>query len=61
VLTEFSEAKNALLEDLLQCFPIASRTELDDLAQQVYELKKRIRRIEQRRKPASTDLTGDAP
>jgi poly[(R)-3-hydroxyalkanoate] polymerase subunit PhaE len=61
VLTEFSEAKNAVLEDLLQCFPIASRTELDDLAQEVYELKKRIRRIEQRRTPASTDLTGDAP
>jgi polyhydroxyalkanoate synthase subunit PhaE len=51
VLTEFSEAKNALLEDMLQCLPIASRTELDDLARQVYELKKRVRQLEQR-KPA---------
>jgi polyhydroxyalkanoate synthase subunit PhaE len=60
VLTEFSEAKNALLEDMLQCFPIASRTELDDLARQVYELKKRIRRLEQRRTSAPAGLSGDA-
>jgi poly[(R)-3-hydroxyalkanoate] polymerase subunit PhaE len=51
VLTEFSEAKNALLEDLLQCFPVASRTELDDLARQVYQLKKRIRQLEKRQPP----------
>jgi polyhydroxyalkanoate synthesis regulator phasin len=61
VLAEFSEAKNALIEDMLQCLPVASRSELDDLAQQVYELKKRIRRIEQRRSPAPAGLTGDAP
>jgi hypothetical protein len=52
VLTEFSEAKNTLLEDMLQCLPVASRTELDDLARQVYELKKRVRQLEQR-KPAT--------
>jgi polyhydroxyalkanoate synthase subunit PhaE len=61
VLTEFSEAKNALIEDMLQCLPVASRSELDDLSQQVYELKKRIRRLEQHRAPAPTGLTGDAP
>jgi polyhydroxyalkanoate synthesis regulator phasin len=46
---------------MLQCLPVASRSELDDLSQQVYELKKRIRRLEQHRAPAPTGLTGDAP
>jgi hypothetical protein len=57
VLTEFSRAKDAVLEDMLQRFPVASRTELDDLARQVYELKKRIRYFEKRQKPM---LAGDA-
>lgn len=50
-LAEFSTAKDAVLEDMLGALPVASRTELDDLAREVYELKKRIRRLEKRPSP----------
>jgi polyhydroxyalkanoate synthesis regulator phasin len=45
-LSEFSQAKDAVVEDMLKSVPGASRTEVDDLAREVYELKKRIRRLE---------------
>jgi polyhydroxyalkanoate synthesis regulator phasin len=45
-LSEFSQAKDAVVEDMLKSVPVASRTEVDDLAREVYELKKRIRRLE---------------
>jgi class III poly(R)-hydroxyalkanoic acid synthase PhaE subunit len=47
-LAEFSNARNAVFEDMLRSLPVATRTELDDLAREVYELKKRIRRLEKR-------------
>jgi hypothetical protein len=46
-LSEFSKARNAVIEDMLKSLPIAGRTEVDDLAQEVYRLKRRIRRLEQ--------------
>lgn len=69
VLTEFSRAKDAVLEDMLQRLPVASRSEMDDLARQVYELKKRIRKLEKRQQPilagkvslpAQQEITDDA-
>lgn len=48
-LTEFSEAKNAVIEDMLKGIPVASRSELDDLAKEVYALKKRIQQLEKNR------------
>ena len=45
-LTAFTEAKDAVFEDMLRSVPVASRSELDDLAREVYELKKRLRRLE---------------
>jgi polyhydroxyalkanoate synthesis regulator phasin len=46
VLAEFTCAKDAVMEDVLRGFPVASRSELDDLARELYELKKRIRKLE---------------
>jgi class III poly(R)-hydroxyalkanoic acid synthase PhaE subunit len=50
-LADFSKARDAVLEAMLQSFPVATRTELDDLAREVYELKKRFRRLEKRQSP----------
>lgn len=45
-LSGFSEAKNAVLEDMLKGFPVARKSEMEELAREVYELKKHIRRLE---------------
>ncbi|SDT86648.1 poly(R)-hydroxyalkanoic acid synthase subunit PhaE [Desulfobacula phenolica] len=45
-LTNFSEAKNAVIEDMIKGLPIAHQSEIDDLSREVYELKRRIRRLE---------------
>jgi poly[(R)-3-hydroxyalkanoate] polymerase subunit PhaE len=44
----FSSSKNALLEDVLSVLPVANRTEMDSLSREVYELKKRLRKLEKR-------------
>lgn len=45
-LADFSAAKNAALEDMLGLLPVARRTEMDDMAREFYELKKRLRKLE---------------
>ena len=47
-LADYSNYKDAFLEDMLSVLPVANRTEMDDLAQDVYELKKRLRMFERR-------------
>ena len=47
-LTEFSQAKDAVFEDMFKSFPVASRSEVDDLAREVHMLKKRIRQLEKK-------------
>jgi len=44
--TNFFKAKNAVIEDMLKDLPIAQKSEMDDLSREVYELKRRIRRLE---------------
>ena len=46
-MSEFSKAKNDVLEDMIQGLPVASQTEMDDMAKEIYILKRRIRKIEQ--------------
>ncbi len=45
-LTHFTAAKNAVIEDMIKGLPIARQSEMDDLAEDVYELKRRIRKLE---------------
>lgn len=45
-LSEFSKAKNAVVEDMLQGLPVARASEMDELARELYELKKRVNRLE---------------
>lgn len=48
-LADFSAARNALLEDVLNTLPVARRSEMDDMARELYELKKRVRKLEKER------------
>ena len=45
-LADFSAARNAALEDLLDTLPVAKQSEMDDMARELYELKKRVRTLE---------------
>jgi polyhydroxyalkanoate synthesis regulator phasin len=45
-LSEYSAARNAALEDLLSMLPVAKKTEVDDMARELYDLKKRLRKLE---------------
>jgi len=44
--TNLSEARNAVIEDMIKGLPLAQKSEMDDLSREVYELKRRIRRLE---------------
>jgi polyhydroxyalkanoate synthesis regulator phasin len=45
-LADFSAARNAALEDLLDTIPVAKQSDMDDMARELYEVKKRIRKLE---------------
>jgi polyhydroxyalkanoate synthesis regulator phasin len=47
-LAEFSAARDEALEDVLKMFPVARKSDMDDLAREVYELKKRLRKLEKK-------------
>jgi polyhydroxyalkanoate synthesis regulator phasin len=49
-LADFSAAKNAVLEDMLSLFPVAKKSDMDDIARELYELKKRLRKLEKEQK-----------
>lgn len=45
-LTDYSAARDAAFEDLLSQLPVARKSEMDDMARELYELKKRLRKLE---------------
>jgi polyhydroxyalkanoate synthesis regulator phasin len=47
-LSDFTTARNAVMEDLLSSLPIAKQSAMNDLEKEVYLLKKRIRQLEKR-------------
>lgn len=49
-LADYSAARNAALEDMLSMLPVARKTEVDDMARELYELKKRLRKLEKAQK-----------
>lgn len=49
-LADFSAAKNAVLEDMLSLLPVARKSDMDDMARELYELKKRLRKLEKEQK-----------
>ncbi|MFZ5572577.1 MAG: poly(R)-hydroxyalkanoic acid synthase subunit PhaE [Thermodesulfobacteriota bacterium] len=47
-ISEFTAAKDAVLEDFLGSLPIPNRKEIDGLEREIYELKKRLRMLEKK-------------
>lgn len=53
-LSDFIAVRDETMEDLLSNFPVAKKTEMDDMARELYELKKRLRKLEKRVGPELT-------
>jgi class III poly(R)-hydroxyalkanoic acid synthase PhaE subunit len=47
-LTEFQQARNAVVEDMIGNLPIPTRSEIDSLYQEVHRLKRRLRELEKK-------------
>jgi hypothetical protein len=45
-LADFTEARDATMEDFLGSLPVAKKTDMDEMARELYELKKRLRKLE---------------
>jgi len=45
-LADFTEARNAALEDMIGLLPVAKQSDVDELSKDLYELKKQVRRLE---------------
>jgi polyhydroxyalkanoate synthase subunit PhaE len=45
-LASYKAARDAALEDMLRMLPVATNADLDDMARELYEVKKRLRKIE---------------
>lgn len=49
-LADYSEARNAVFEDMFNQLPVATRSDMDDMARELYDLKKRLRKLEKANK-----------
>ena len=47
-LAEFTEARDAALENMIGLLPIAKQSDVDELSKDLYELKKQVRRLERK-------------
>lgn len=47
-LADFTAAKDAALEDMMGMLPVARKTEMDDMARELYEVKKRLKKLEKK-------------
>jgi polyhydroxyalkanoate synthase subunit PhaE len=50
-ISDFTAARDAVIQDMLSGLPIPSRKEIDDLERELYELKKRIQALEKGHTP----------
>ncbi|HMK34820.1 MAG TPA: poly(R)-hydroxyalkanoic acid synthase subunit PhaE [Desulfomonilaceae bacterium] len=49
-LSEFITARQQILQDILQFFPIPTQTDMDELYKEIYLLKKRVKQLEKQDK-----------
>lgn len=49
-LSDFQTARNAVIEDMLSGLPVPVQSEVDELYEEVYRLKRRLRRLEKEKK-----------
>jgi len=47
-VSQFTSSKEGVVEDLLKSLPVASRSELDDVARELHQLKKEIRNLKKK-------------
>jgi hypothetical protein len=47
-LADFAAARDAAMEDIIGMLPVARKSEMDDMARELYELKKRLRTFEKK-------------
>jgi hypothetical protein len=47
-LADFTAARDAALEDMMGMLPVARKTEMDDMARELYEVKKRLKKLEKK-------------
>ena len=47
-MSEFSMVKNDLMQDMLSTMPVSTQKDMDDLYQEIYLLKKRIKALEKK-------------
>jgi polyhydroxyalkanoate synthesis regulator phasin len=50
-LSDFISVRDEAIEDLLSMFPVAKKTDMDDMARELYELKRRLGKLEKRVRP----------
>lgn len=50
-LGDFTAARHRLAEDMLQCMPIPTQKEMDELYKEIYLLKKRVKMLEKQKQP----------
>jgi polyhydroxyalkanoate synthesis regulator phasin len=49
-LVDYSAARDDAFEDMLGSLPVARKSDVDDMARELYELKKRLRKLEKNQK-----------
>jgi hypothetical protein len=47
-MSEFTAAKNDLMQDMLGTLPVSTQKDVDDLYEEIYLLKKRIKELEKK-------------
>ena len=47
-LADYAAARDAALEDMIGVLPVARKSEVDDMAREFYEMKKRLKRLEKK-------------
>jgi hypothetical protein len=50
-LSDYIAVRDEAMEDLLAMFPVARKTDMDDMARELYELKRRLGKLEKRVRP----------
>jgi polyhydroxyalkanoate synthesis regulator phasin len=49
-LADYSAARDAVFEDMFNQVPVATRSDMDDMARELYDVKKRLRKLEKANK-----------
>jgi hypothetical protein len=47
-LADFAAARDTAMEDMIGLLPVARKTEMDDMARELYDMKRRLKRLEKK-------------